>query len=432
MGRGRAAPPPAVASPARGAPELEGGARAGGKSLPEAPPRRRPRRGKDLDAQEFRRQFPALGEVAHLASCSQGALSQRVIEADAAFLASWRRRGAPWDEWMAAVERVRRRFAGLVGAGEDEVAVVSCASEGAHQVASSLPLQDGRRTWVVTDLEFPSVAHVWRAQAEARGLRLRLVPAPGGSVDPDRLLAAVTPDVALVSVPLVAYANGLRLPVAEVVARAHAVGARVFVDAYQGVGVLPVDVRRLGCDYLVAGALKYLLGAPGIAFLYVRREIVPDHRPSHTGWFGRRDPFAFDPNMLDYAPDARRFEIGTPAIPAAYAADAGLSLVGELDLAALWPRLERLAQDLQERLLALGARLASPLDPARRGPQVTVRTDHPQELAAFLAERGVIASPRGRAVRFALHHHTDAADVERAAAGVAAFAAHTALEEGPG
>lgn len=370
--------------------------------------------------------------MAHLASCSQGALSQRVIEAHAAFLTSWRRRGAPWDEWTAVVERARRRFAGLVGAGQDEVAVVSCASEGAHQVASSLPLEDGRRTWVVTDLEFPSIAHVWRAQAEARGVRLRRVPAPGGSVDPDRLFAAIGPDVALVSVPLVAYANGLRPPVAEVVARARAVGARVFVDAYQGVGVLPVDVRRLGCDYLVAGALKYLLGAPGIAFLYVRREVVSDHRPSHTGWFGRRDPFAFDPDTLDYAPDARRFEIGTPAVPAAYAADAGLSLVAELDLAALWPRLEGLAQDLQGRLLALGARLTSPLDPARRGPQVTVRTDHPQELAAFLAARGVIASPRGRAVRFALHHHTDLADVERAAAGVAAFAAATALEEGRG
>lgn len=374
-----------------------------------------------MTPERFRAHFPALRDTVHLCSCSEGAQSDRVIAAMAEFMHSWREHGAPWGRWMEMVEEARSAFARLIHASPDEVAVVACASDGAHQVASSLPLAPGRTTFLTNDLEFPSIGHVWLAQAEARGARVRHLPAVAGMVREEDYIEAMDESTALVSAPLAAYANGLRLPIRAIADRAHKIGARVFVDAYQGAGVLPVDVRALDCDYLVAGALKYLLGTPGIAFLYVRREIIAEHRPLHTGWFGRANPFAFDPRTLDFGPSARRFETGTPAIPAAYAAAAGLGLLEELDMADVERHVAALAQRLQDRLLDQGVALFSPLDPALRGPQVTVRTTAPDALTAFLAERRILASPRGDAVRLSLHHYNDEDDVSRAAGAVTAF-----------
>jgi selenocysteine lyase/cysteine desulfurase len=385
-----------------------------------------------MTAEHFRAHFPALRDTIHLCSCSEGAQSDRVITAMAEFMYSWREHGAPWGRWMEVVEECRVRFARLIHASPDEVAVVSCASEGAHQVASTLPLQGARRAIVTNDLEFPSVGHVWLAQAEARDGRVHHLPAPDGRVTLEDYRSAVDDSVALVSAPLASYANGLRLPLRQIADLTHAAGARLFVDAYQGAGVLPVDVHALDCDYLVAGALKYLLGAPGIAFLYVRGEILEEHRPLHTGWFGRANPYAFDPRVLDFSTTARRFETGTAAIPAAYAAAAGLSLIEELDMKAVERHVADLAERLQRLLLDQGARLYSPLEREARGPQVTVRTDVPEGLTAFLARRRILASPRGSAVRLSLHYYNTASDVEAAAAAIAEFARETPLERAPG
>ena len=112
-------------------------------------------------------------------------------------------------------------------------------------------------------------------------------------------------------------------------------GALLFVDAYQTVGTRPIDVRALDVDFLAAGNLKFLMGVAGIAFLYVRAELIERLRPTLTGWFGRANPFAFDATLLDWAATARRFDTGTPPLINAYIARAGMDLVLEAGLEAI-------------------------------------------------------------------------------------------------
>jgi selenocysteine lyase/cysteine desulfurase len=369
----------------------------------------------------FRAHFPALEDTVHLASCSQGALSVELNAAMDEFVWSMRTYGAPWTRWMAQVDDARRRFARLIGADADEVAVISCASDGAYQVASTLDWR--RRPKVVTtDMEFPSVAHVWLAQ-QPRGAEVAHVPDRDGVVSAADYTAAVDERTALVSVPFVSYRNGVRMPVPEVVARAREVGARVFVDAYQAVGVLPVNVREIDCDYLVSGALKYLLGVPGLAFLYVRRGTADELAPQLTGWFGRVAPFSFDPRGLDFPSAARRFETGTPAIPAAFAANAGLRLLEELDIGAVEKHVRGLVDELSDRLTAMGETLGSPADPALRGPQVALVDDDPDALAGWLAERRIVTSPRGSLLRLSFHYYNDSSDVDAVASAIADYRA---------
>ncbi|MYW62937.1 aminotransferase class V-fold PLP-dependent enzyme [Streptomyces sp. SID8379] len=337
-------------------------------------------------------------------------MSEHVLTALQEFQWSLRDRGAPWGEWMAQVDAARAAFAAHIGARQDEIAVVSCASEGAYQVASTLDWS--RRPGLVsTDMEFPSVAHVWLAQ-ERRGAQVRYVPERDGRVPAEDYAAAIDDSTNLVSVPLVSYRNGARLPTAETVRAAHAVGARVFVDAYQGLGVLPVDVRELDCDYLVCGALKYLLGVPGIAFLYVRGGLRDDVDPQLTGWFGRVDPFSFDPRHLDFPDTARRFETGTPSIPSAYAAAAGLRTLADVEPKEIEAHVDALAGYAHARLTEIGETPASPAGPERRGPQVAIADPAPDALAAALAERRIVTSPRGSLLRLSFHYYNNRSDVD--------------------
>lgn len=371
-------------------------------------------------AEEFRAEFPVLDELVHLAACSQGALSRRLEAALTDLVGSMRERGAPWETgWIDQVERAREGFAALIGASPDEVAVLPSASEAAFQVASGRDWSRGPGL-VTTDLEFPSVAHVWLAQ-RSRGADVRYAADTGTTVGAEAYADRVDDDTALVSVPLVCYRNGARSPVEEVAAIAHAHGARVFVDAYQGAGVLPVNVDALGCDYLVAGSLKYLLGLPGIAFLYARGGVPDDLPPTLTGWFGRRDPFAFDPRGLDHPSAARRYEVGTPAIPAAYGANAGFSLLREVDPEAVFAHVAGLVDDLAERLAAAGETLVSPVGTVARGPMVALADADPAALAGYLFERGIVTAPRGRALRISLHYYNSPADVATVTAAIAGY-----------
>lgn len=369
---------------------------------------------------EFRAQFPALRDgTVHLASCSQGALSDELSQRLSEFQHTIRRHGPAWGDWMGKVGEARSLFARLIGADVDEIAVVPSASEGAYQVGST---QSWRRRprLITTEMEFPSVAHVWLAQ-QARGADVAYVSDDDGIVESDAYRELVDERAGLVSVPLVSYRNGLRLPVREVIDLAHAQGAKVFVDAYQGLGVEPVDVRELGCDYLVCGGLKYLLGISGVAFLYVRAGLVDEAAPTLTGWFGREDPFAFDPRTLDHPTHARRFETGTPSIPSVYGALAGMSLLEPLDAHRVRDHVGELSRALQDRLVEAGEKLRSPEDDRLRGPMVALYDADPHALDGHLRSRGVIASPRGDAVRLSLHYYNDESDIDAVVRAVADF-----------
>ena len=109
-------------------------------------------------------------------------------------------------------------------------------------------------------------------------------------------------------------------------------GALVFLDDYQDCGTRPVNVKALDVDFYVTGTLKYLLACSGVAFLYVRKSLIPSLVPTISGWFAQTEPFAFDVKHLDRLPNARRFEAGTPPIPNLYAASAGIALLQEIGL----------------------------------------------------------------------------------------------------
>ena len=297
-------------------------------------------------------------------------------------------------------------------------------SAGVSALASALRFDGERTKVVVSDFEFPTIGQIWHAQ-EARGAEIVHVPYAGdGTIPLEHFAAAIDERTLLVAITHVCYWNGHRLDVEAVTRLAHERGALVLLDAYQAVGSLPVDARALGVDFLGGGVLKYLLASAGLGFLYCRRELVERLWPTQTGWFADEDIFRMD--IHDYSPSqtARRFESGTPPIPAIYAGLAGIELMKEIGIAETQRHVEALNTALIGGVEELGGQVVTPRDPAQRGALVCVASTDSPALVAALAEDGIVTSSRAGNLRISAHCYNSSEDID---AVLAALARHRRL-----
>jgi selenocysteine lyase/cysteine desulfurase len=369
----------------------------------------------------YRKLFPILEQTVQLSSCSQSALSLPVRRAIDEYLEVWLKRGADWGYWMEQVALARAEFARMIHAEADDIAVLGSVSDAASSVASALHFEADRREIVTTTLDFPSICHVWLAQAP-RGAQVRFVQAEAGRTDlTERIAGAIDDRTALVSVSHACFYDGQRVDIAATGREARKHGALQFVDAYQSAGAIAIDVRAQEVDMLAAGAQKYLLGIPGIAFLYVRPALAQRLTPTVTGWFGRVNPFAFDPAGLDFAAGAARFNTGTPPMMCASVARASMALLNEIGVPAIEDYLGQLSAVALEEAARLGLTVASPLDPAAKGANTAIRVPDAAQVEARMLEAGYVVSARNDVIRIAPHFYNTAEDVTgalRALAGL--------------
>ena len=364
-----------------------------------------------MTLERFRARFPILGRRVYVNSCSQGALSLDVESALTAFTESWHTHGSPWDRWVGEVERLRAAFAAAIGADADEIAVMPNASTGITAIATALAFDTDRRTVVLSEFDFPTMGHVWLAQ-QRRGARVAWVKAHGETLPVEAYAEHIDERTLIVPAAHVCFRNGYRLDIPRLATLCRERGAYILLDDYQRTGTAPLDVHALGVDFMVTGALKYLLGPAGVAFLYVRRNLIERLEPLSTGWFGRVDPFAFSIDRLDWSPSARRFETGSPPVPNVYAAAAGIELVQTIGLTTIGEQVNRLVERFASGARQRGFEVATPDDPAARGPLVVVRSTDAAAMVRRLEGRGIIASARGTGLRVSLHAYNSEQDVD--------------------
>jgi selenocysteine lyase/cysteine desulfurase len=361
----------------------------------------------------LRARIPILEHAIPMNNCSQAPQTDATLAAAHEYLESWNRDGMDWERWIGEVFAARAEFAGLINADPEEIATVTSVSHATAVIASAMDFTDARNGVVASGAEFPGVGHVWMAQ-ERHGARVTWVPLRDGVLTPADYEPYIDDQTRIVSAAHAYFLNGTLQDVRGIAQLAHGRGALVYVDAYQSAGIVPIDVRAMEVDFLSSGTLKFLMGTPGIAFLYVRRQLIEQLEPTVTGWFGRANPFAFGPMQLDWSPTASRFEEGTPAIFSAYVSRAGLRLLREVGMDAIG----RHGRELSAHLEREGARLGLTIHglPAPHGRTTTTGFVVPDAHAveARLKARGIIASARGPVVRLAPHFYSTVDDVDRA------------------
>ncbi|MGO1562880.1 MAG: aminotransferase class V-fold PLP-dependent enzyme [Actinomycetaceae bacterium] len=362
----------------------------------------------------IRDRFPIFENLTYINSCSQGALSDSVRAAYEDYLTNLRTKGSDWDAWVGKQEEVRGLVGRLLNTASENVALTASASVALSAIVSSVDFSGERSVIVTTDLDFPTAAQVWHAQ-ERRGAEVRTVATDAsGVLDLDELDRAVDDRTAIVSVPHVCYRNGAHVDLAAAVEIAHRHGALVVVDAYQSVGARPIDVEALAPDFLVGGALKYLLSSPGTGFMYVNPATTADLVPTSTGWFAARDIFAMSIDAYDPATSARRYEAGTPAVPSLYAAAAGIGLLLEVGVEATAEHVAGLCARLRAGVADLGGTVVTPA--SAPGPLIAVRSTDVDALVASMAADGVVVSSRDGNLRVSPHFYNSGADIDHALA----------------
>jgi len=302
------------------------------------------------------------------------------------------------DGWFDAPLRLGDLLAPLIGAAPGQVAFADSTSVNLYKLALAALEHRAPRGTIVTDtLNFPSDVYVLDGAVRQRsGARLVVVPTDHDQVhaDEDALLDAIDDDTALVTLSHVAFKSGYRYDAARITAAAHERGALVLWDLSHSVGAVEVALDAWGADLAIGCGYKYLNGGPGApAFLYVREGLQSRLVPPIQGWFGQRDPFAFE---LRYEPadGIRRFVAGTPPVLSLLALEPGIELLREAGMATV----EATARDLgtylidlvDHRLAPLGFRVASPRDPARRGSHVSVAHDDAYRISRALTAANVI------------------------------------------
>jgi selenocysteine lyase/cysteine desulfurase len=358
------------------------------------------------DLEAIRAGIPSLEHLVPMNNCSQAPQMDLTRAAAEAYLDSWKDEGMNWDRWIGEVEAARASFARLINAHPQDIAICTSVSQATSSLASAFDFAGERDKVVVTEGEFPTVGQVWRAQ-ERRGARLAWVPAREGLIPIEGYQDLLDEKTLLVSACHAYFQSGFKQDVPAIVEMAREVGALVYVDAYQCLGTEPLDVRALDVDFLASGALKFLMGIPGIAFLYVKPSLAHRLEPAVTGWFGREDPFSFDPRDSSWASGARRFDTGTPPVLEAYVARAAMDFLHEVGLEEIsqWTRI--LSEALTDGGAERGLRLLGTVDPARKAPTTAFLVPGDSHaVEASLKAKGIVASARGPAIRLAPHFYS--------------------------
>lgn len=369
------------------------------------------------DLLRYREEFPILDRKAYLISASLGPISRRSRALLEAYLDAWASKGAPDHVWFEdifpAMRRLKETFAALIGARPTEVAITTNVSIALSTIASCVDFR-GRRKVICSELDFPTDGHVWLAQRR-RGAEVVFLRSPDGLTIPlEAYEEAIDEETAVVMVNRVLYRSSAVVDAAAVCRMARQAGAWSVVDDFHGAGIIPVDVRELGCDLYTTGVLKWLCGGPGLAFLYAREELLPHLEPAVTGWFATADPFSFDLEHLAYHRTARRLEHGTPPAPVVFVAQGGLQVIREVGPERIRERQGELTERVIARADEEGIPVRTPRDRAARGGVVNIGVGpEAGKICHALLERDVCTDFRGDGLRVSPHFFTTEAEVDR-------------------
>ncbi|MBG6160290.1 selenocysteine lyase/cysteine desulfurase [Labrenzia sp. EL_159] len=293
----------------------------------------------------------------------------------------------------------------LIGAPERSTTTCENVTQGVHMLLTSLPADRlrGRTVLVAADC-FPSNHFLLSRLQERFEFELKTVhPRQGASwVADDDMIAEWDSDVALALVTWVSSTTSHKTNLENLATHGRAMGSLIGVDITQAAGLLPFSVEEPEIDFAVSTSLKWMCGTPGAGMLYVHPDLIADCRPELRGWFSQDNPFNWDIDAFDYAPDIRRFDNGTPAILPAAATVPALKWHATIDRRALLHHNRLLCDIVIESTDELGLTLLTPRNAQERGGSLMIDLTSEgiaSETLATLNAAGFSADIRGTILR---------------------------------
>lgn len=367
-----------------------------------------------LSPLEARDEFPILKKRNYLNSCSLGALSHRAEAYLDEFRERWHTMGASawYEHWLGRLALLRSRFEAFSGGARGSVALLPSTSAALSAVAESVHQKTarGRNRVICSELDFPTLGYQWAVKP---GMELVILPSPDGvGMNPEQFAEAVDERTLFLATSHVFFTTGFVQDLPLLARIARDAGAYSLIDGYHGAGQVPLDLAASGVDFYTAGPLKWLCGGPGLAYLYVRPDLIQELEPRITGWFAAENAFDFDIRAFRFYSDARRFEMGTPALPTVHTALGGQEIIDEVGMEVIAERNRELTSHLVRGCEARGFPLTLPAERTHRSAIVMIRHEDPARAVAFLAERGIVVDHRPGHVRVSPHFYNTEEDLQ--------------------
>lgn len=378
-----------------------------------------------MDIAEIRKHLPITEQLAYLNNAASGPLTRETVEAIHRALEEREMLGSNWPVWIGHTVEAAARFAQLVGSEKNEIATVPNLTTGLWAIALCLKTQRDQNI-VLNDLEFPANVYPWIALKNAGRIgEIRMVRNTGGNIEAEKFAEAIDRKTAVVPLHYASSFNGHRPETKEICKIAHENGAIVVSDAFQAVGLVPIDVKREGIDVLLSGVYKFLLGPSGIGFMYVDKNILPRFEIGIVGWGGIHSEIQeklsrpYDYSTLRVAEDASRFNTGHFSVSASFGAEAALDFSLRHKVPEQFEQTQkRLVKRLIEGIGEIGLKLQSPNRLEKLGATVSVAAKDPEGTVSHLQKKRIIVSWRyvpgvGPGIRISPHFYNTEEEVDR-------------------
>lgn len=309
-----------------------------------------------------------------------------------------------WMKWVDQREAARRTVAKFINASPEEITFTGSTSQGMNYIAEMIASEGA----VLTNTsEFPSstVPWLWR--------RAKVVwqKPERGRIELKTLKTLLKPSVKTIVSSYVQYCTGFRQDL-EGLGRIK--GNRyLIINATQGFGALPVDVKKWNADFLCTNSYKWLMAGYGGGILYIRKALLSKLRPCTVGWRSMAFPEEMNNRKLDLNPSAARYELGCPPFPAIFGVAAACDYLTQIGKEKIEERVLELSDFVAAKLQEKGFEVVSPLDPRYRSGITVFNVKDPVKLWKKLLTAGIYVSPRGGGIRVAPHFYNSFEEIEK-------------------
>ncbi|WP_455284716.1 aminotransferase class V-fold PLP-dependent enzyme [[Eubacterium] cellulosolvens] len=366
-----------------------------------------------MDVDKIRSEFLVTKKLAYLDHAAVGPLPTMTVEAIKRVTDEKCDGDLHWQSWEDTVEETRKSIASLIGANVEEIALVHSTTEGIAIVANGLSYEKGSNI-VTCDMEFQSNLFPWQSIAKRQRLELRVVRNSDGKLRIEDFSDAIDAKTRLVAISYVQYSNGFRTDLEELSKIAHENEAYIVTDAVQAVGQMPVNVSKLGVDFLTTSGYKWLLSPIATGFLYVKRNLFEELWPTIVGYRSDEKGLEFGFREFRPAPTARRYEAGQLNFSGFAGMEKSIELLQSVGLDNVWRRIVSLIDrtiDGVERNSRV--QVNSSLNQASRSGIVNLACDDPDSVGARLMEHGVAISVRSGGLRISPHFYNTENEIDK-------------------
>ncbi|MHA2240502.1 MAG: aminotransferase class V-fold PLP-dependent enzyme [Candidatus Thorarchaeota archaeon] len=354
--------------------------------------------------------FPTLQDMVYLNNAATGILPIKTVEAMKEYLDERSKAEGDLEETEKGLKAIRERLAQLLGGKDRQYGFMPSTSAGLNAFAHGISYPSGSNI-VICDLEFPANYVPWQNVSRHYDVELRVANSEDGAVPIDSFRELIDENTKIVAVSLVQFGSGFRTDVAKLGDYVHEYGGYLVADIIQGAGWLNIDLAKARVDFAAGQAAKWLVGPIGAGYAYIRESIIDEVKPRFLGWWGVENMEEFEYSEKKVLGDARKFEVGSPALISYVGFSESLKILLELESRQRESAALENADYLRKRLEERGIEYYD-FDDHNKSPIVSCTPPNVEELQKELHKKKIHCSVRNGRLRVSPHFYNTHAEID--------------------